>query len=376
MLERSCRVLVARVRRPWRRRWVAVPALLAALVATAAVAEVRPGGEEGQGGVRPPAAAAAVTVELVTDEAEAVLAILDQRARGEQPAAESWQQLFASEGYRRLARREAAMGRAFAEEDFRAFVLGDELLAKREALRATLASWRRLEPAASAQRALAYLPAGAKVRARIYPVIKPRDNSFVFEIDTDPAIFLYLDPTLSAEQFANTLAHELHHIGYGTACPTPEVEAALANLPPGAARVAKWVGAFGEGLAMLAAAGGPDVHPHAASPAADRERWDRDVASFPTDLAKVDGFFRDLLAGRLDEPAELAAARGFYGIQGPWYTVGWVMASEIERARGRAALVASSCDPRAFLRAWDEVATASGQARFSAEVLAAFAGGR
>src|ERR671927_436895 len=65
----------------------------------------------------------------------------------------------------------------------------------------------------AARRALAYLPKNAYIRAKIYPVIKPRENSFVFEVKTDPAIFLYLDPAVGQKKFENTLAHELHHIG-------------------------------------------------------------------------------------------------------------------------------------------------------------------
>jgi hypothetical protein len=34
-------------------------------------------------------------------------------------------------------------------------------------------------------------------------VIKPKTNSLVFEVDTDPAIFLYIDPEISREKFEN-----------------------------------------------------------------------------------------------------------------------------------------------------------------------------
>ena len=123
------------------------------------------------------------------------------------------------------------------------------------------------------------------------------------------------------------------------------------------------LGAFGEGLAMLAAAGGPDVHPHATDddPAAWLV-WERDVASFNTDLRRLEAFFRDLLAGRLT--GEEANKRLFAFIdaegvpQGAFYTVGWKMAAMVERARGRDALVKLLCDPRQLLAAYNELAAA------------------
>ena len=48
---------------------------------------------------------------------------------------------------------------------------------------------------------------------------------------------------------------------------------------------------MGEGFAMLAAAGGPDIHPHAVSDAKERARWDHDLANFNEDLKKVESFF-------------------------------------------------------------------------------------
>jgi hypothetical protein len=117
------------------------------------------------------------------------------------------------------------------------------------------------------------------------------------------------------------------------------------------------MGAFGEGFAMLAAAGRPDVHPHAASPAADRERWDRDVARFPADLREIERFFLDLTASRLGKEAENKKGFSFFGeTQGPWYTVGWKMAVTVERAWGRERLIADACDPRKLLASYNEAA--------------------
>jgi hypothetical protein len=131
---------------------------------------------------------------------------------------------------------------------------------------------------AAARRVLTYLPSQSRIRAKVFPVIKPQTNSFVFDVQTDPAIFLYVDPALGAEQFENTVGHELHHIGLASVA--GEMEPALKGLPPRARAAAEWMGAFGEGMAMLAAAGGPDVHPHAHSSPEDRARWDHDLANF------------------------------------------------------------------------------------------------
>ncbi len=308
----------------------------------------------------PPAASPAVDVRFVTDEAEVVLGILGKRAKGEAITDEDWRRLFATEGYIRLAQRETSMGRPFTEEDFKAFVLSDDLLKRAGALTETLAAWTRSAPDAAGRRALAYLPAGARIHAKIYPVIKPRDNSFVFDVKTDPAIFLYLDPKVAPEKLENTVAHELHHIGYGTVCPPPAAAAEIECLPAGARSAAQWMGTFGEGFAMLAAAGGPEVHPHAVSPAADRERWDRDVARFPEDLREVERFFLDLIAGRLDSEAENKRGFVFFGeTQGPWYTVGWKMAVTVEKTWGRDRLIADACDPRKLLTSYNEAARRS-----------------
>lgn len=292
-------------------------------------------------------------VRIDTSEADAVLAILALHGDGRTVPESAWAALFATDGYRRLQRREHSLGRTFEDSAFRRFALTDTLAVRAPLLAATLESWRSVDPEAAARRAFAYLPPDTRLRATIYPVIKPAPNTFVFETATDPAIFFYLDPELTAAQFENTLAHELHHIGYTAACSDAPEQPAASRLR---------LGAFGEGIAMLAAAGGADVHPHATSVAADRARWDADVMRFDDDVRTLERYFLDVLDGRLDEQAARERAMDFYGVQGPWYTVGWVMAAEIERTYGRDRLVAILCDPVALLETYNAAMRARGGA--------------
>ena len=108
---------------------------------------------------------------------------------------------------------------------------------------------------------------------------------------------------------------------------------------------------------MLAAAGGPATHPHAVSAADDRARWDRDVANVGPDLRRVETFLLDVLEGRLTDPdSTQRTAMSFFGVQGPWYTVGWTMATTIENAYGRPRLIALLCDTPALLAAYNTAA--------------------
>jgi hypothetical protein len=293
-----------------------------------------------------------VRLQIDTSEADAVLAILGKRANGEAVTDSDWQRLFETGPYKKLKRREAELKRAFEDAEFREFVLSEPLLKQRQDLAATLLAWKKIDLEGSARFVLDYLPAQARIRAKVFPMIKPKTNSFVFDVEDDPTIFLYLDPAVSAPKFANTVRHELHHIGLGSLSSEKNLE----GLSPQNKAAAEWMGAFGEGMAMLAAAGGPDIHPHADSDPEERARWDRDVANFDRDLRTVDQFLLDVIDGKLKEDAAREKGFTFFGVQGPWYTVGWKMATVVEQTYGRAALIECMLDPRRLLATYNRAA--------------------
>jgi hypothetical protein len=292
-------------------------------------------------------------IELRFDFEEAETALdLASKTKGPTPIPSSdWEHFFALDACQRLARREKEIGRPLEPAAFQAFLASDELSRESATIRATLDAWKKADLQAAARRTLAYLPAEAFIHATVFAVVKPQKNSFVFEPKANPAIFLAVDPEMTREQFENTVAHELHHIGFAS---LPESHSPH---PAEAERVLPWIGAFGEGFAMLAAAGGPDVHPHEHSSKETRERWDRDVAGFDSDLAKVQSFFLDVLDRKLlsDDDVRKAGMQ-FFGVQGPWYTVGWKMAVTVERRYGRAVLVDGMRDPPRLLATYNEAA--------------------
>jgi hypothetical protein len=321
-----------------------------------------------------------VKVRIVTDEADAALAILAERQATGAVKPASWDRLWQSQGFVRLKKRSEAFGAKDVEQGFRDFLTSAEPLAQLDDLRRSVADWKHLDITAAARRAASYLPAGLPLKATLYPVIKKAENSFVFELKTDPAIFFHVNPAKSPAQLENTLSHELHHVGLA-GCPKPS---GFDKLPAAQQRTFEYLGAFGEGLAVLAGAGGPDVHPHATDGAEAWLVWERDIANFNGDLRRLEAFFRDVLAGRL--AGEEAEKHLFTFIdapdvpQGAFYTVGWKMAAMIERARGREALVKSVCDPRALMAAYNDVAAAHPRgdgeslATWSPDLLAALRG--
>jgi hypothetical protein len=290
--------------------------------------------------VATPRAPDRVALHIDTSEADAALAIA---AGPRPPTPDAQRRLLATAGARRLQAREASMHRTLTDEALIAFVASPELAARAPALRDTLRRWTAADLDALAARVLPYLPDEARIVATVYPAIKPQPNSFVYFDDAGAAIFIYLDPAKTAAQFANTVAHELHHIGFASLRDEPCTAA------PAVCSARTWSGAFGEGFAMLAAAGDPGLHPHASSPPDDRARWDRDVARFDADLRKVEALLRDIVDGRIDDGAAQQRAMEFFGIQGPWYTVGWTMAVTVEHCFGRATLVAAMRRPWTIL---------------------------
>ena len=306
-----------------------------------------------------------VALSVSAQEADAALAVMLAPDASSRETA--WSQLVASRPYQRLHDREAALGRAFTDSSFRAWLQSDSARAQAPAFAATLQSWRTADIAGAAQRAAAYLPANTPIRASLYFMIKPRRNTFVFDVQRDPAIFVSIDPALSAGEFQNEYAHELHHIGYGVACRSDREEA------KGDSRVSAvrgWMGSFGEGLAMLAAAGDPHINPHASSSETTRATWDHDYANVASDMARLQSFFTNILDGTTSDSAATASGMSFFGpVQGPWYTVGYLMASTIEQVDGRAALLAVICDPVAMVRRYQAIAAARSLPRWSDTLL-------
>jgi hypothetical protein len=171
-----------------------------------------------------------------------------------------------------------------------------------------------------------------------------------------------MNPNVSTEKYINTLAHELHHIGMFSI--EKQYHQLIEGLPEWPAVTAKWLGAFGEGFAMLAAAGGPDLDPHAASSEDERAVWARDMSKFESDFKALEQFFFDINTGRY-ATAQEADARGmtFYGsAQGAWYTVGYRMAVMVEKGLGRQALLETMLDPRLLLVRYNRLAAAQNQA--------------
>jgi hypothetical protein len=84
------------------------------------------------------------------------------------------------------------------------------------------------------------------------------------------------------------------------------------------------------------------------------------MSNFNQDLRDVERFFLDIIEGRLTAPDEVRQ-RGFsfFGVQGPWYTVGYRMAVVVERRYGRDTLIACMVDPRRLLASYNAAAAES-----------------
>jgi hypothetical protein len=295
-----------------------------------------------------------LNVQIITDEADAVLSILAKKELDQEITESDWQKVFSSEGYVRLKRRELSMSRPFEDATFHDFVLSDDIFKKKDGLAETLFKWKGIDVNQVAARSFAYLPKTARISAKIYPVIKPKPNNFVFE---QSAIFLYINPGDSREQFENTLAHELHHIGYGSGCASQKQQDEIKKLPPNIQHALTWLGAFGEGFAALAAAGGPDADPYADESVELRTNWAKDILDYNNLRKTVENFFIEVVDGKLSEKDANKAGFTFFGVQGrsgQWYTVGWQMGIVIEKTFGRDKLIEVICDRRKLLSTYNK----------------------
>ena len=87
-----------------------------------------------------------------------------------------------------------------------------------------------------------------------------------------------------------------------------------------------------------------------------RENWERGKRDFSADLEKVSDFFLQVLNGTLQGDAIGQKGAEFFGLQGPWYTVGYRMAVMIEERYGRAKLIDCMRDPRLLLARYNAIA--------------------
>jgi hypothetical protein len=304
----------------------------------------------------PTARTPVIRLQLDSSEADQAIVILERKRSGRPVAEQEWKRLFATAPYRALKAREASMGRSFTDDQFKAFLSSSDALAQLGTWKRTVAGMKSADMSAIGGHVLDWLPAGATLRAKVFPEIKPQPNSFVWkERPSDsPAIFLAVQKQ-SRDSFENTVAHELHHIGLNSL--EARQDALQAGLPKQVRLAVKWMGAFGEGEAMLAAAGSTDRHPHWEDDAIARARWDSDFMHFNADLKSVEALLLDILDGKLTTDAEIQKrAAPFWGYQGAWYTVGYEIAALVDKRFGRKSFDECLLDPRLLLLRYNQVA--------------------
>jgi Putative zinc dependent peptidase (DUF5700) len=300
------------------------------------------------------AAGTRVQLTLDSSEAEQALVILHKGLARQAVTDGDWQKLFATVPYQWLKAREAGMHREFTDEDFKKFLQAPEAQVRTTEWADALAGMERADMTGIGERVLAWLPADAFIQTRVFPLIKPQTNSFVWRnAQGEPAIFVYMEEQTRA-QFETTVAHECHHIGLFSL--DAQRKKILAAMPESVQQAAEKMGAFDEGEAVLAAAGSTDLRPHWEDDAAARALWDSDMMHFNQDLATLTQFFLDVLDGKLKGDAIQEKASTFYGDQGPWYTVGYEMAALVEKRFGRKVFTDCLMDPRLLLVRYNEVA--------------------
>jgi len=80
------------------------------------------------------------------------------------------------------------------------------------------------------------------------------------------------------------------------------------------------------------------------------------LRNYDKDFRELEQFFLDIADGRLTGDAVRDRGFQFFGLVGPWYTVGWKMAVTIETKLGRKALIDAMCDPRTLFATYNRAA--------------------
>jgi hypothetical protein len=81
------------------------------------------------------------------------------------------------------------------------------------------------------------------------------------------------------------------------------------------------------------------------------------MGNFNRDLRQVEAFFFDVLNGKLkSEEEQNKIGMSFFGVQGPWYTVGYKMGAIVEKRFGRDALLETMSNYPKLLALYNQAA--------------------
>src|SRR5579864_448362 len=87
----------------------------------------------------------AIDLTLDASEAEQALVVLRKRATLQTVTDADWRRLFDTQPYQWLKAREASMGRSFADDEFKTFLLSPEARSKEEEWTRTLAQMKQAD---------------------------------------------------------------------------------------------------------------------------------------------------------------------------------------------------------------------------------------
>lgn len=271
-----------------------------------------------------------MSLNFIEDEIKAVLNILYKSKQDKKIEELDWEQMFSSDGFKLLRQREEEMGNQLKQETFRDFLLNEIEPEGYDKFQNAYQNLKEINFDKIISKTKRYLPNDVVINTDIIPVIKPTSNSFVHNIDNKLVLFLYLKPNISKQELINKLIHELHHIGLDDVYQKSD----YTHLSKPAQRMIEWTNAFGEGFAMLAAAGGPDAHPNRFDEQL-KARWNENISNLNRDFKEIEKFLLNILNKNFSNQEELYN-KGFQlmtknGGQGPWYTVGHKLAVVIEK---------------------------------------------